>query len=143
LGMSAAAGEADAPERGVVLSNYEASKILQSIRKGGEGGRQESLRQLLDKSQEYAEMFSHFSSDMQHEAAKESIRMALQPRDDDDVLSESEFARVRQQREYDTVTLLNLCPRTVEEARAYVPALLERTDEEVHSLLRDLGRGLQ
>jgi hypothetical protein len=86
----------------------------------------------------YTEQFRQFSNDSQLEAARACIRTRL--REGSRATSEAEQAKNERQIEYDTVMMLNLCPRTVRDARSFITSLSGKTDDQIESLLKELDR---
>ena len=136
--------EAQALDRGRYLSNFEAHEILKRIRESGGAQRTENLRMQLDKAVAYTENFARFTNEFQLEAAKASIRDALRKQDSDDEdhkpMTEADSDEMKRREEYDTVTMLNLCPTTIRAARAYIPALKRKKDDEIQEMLNELDR---
>jgi hypothetical protein len=132
---------ADPTESGTYLSNYEAlsrfSQLAQDI-----PHRYDFQKRVFDSSIRYLEEFAQFSGDSQHNAAKEAIRTRLRQRDDafeePQALSDAQDEAFRRQVEYDTVTLLNLCPTCVEDAQAMIPSLSSKSPHQVQELLDEL-----
>jgi DNA-directed RNA polymerase subunit F len=128
---------------GTFLSNFEAHSRFSELRKDNLN-RSETRKLLFDKAMAYAEQFAQFSSDGQHDAARVAIRDKLLERDidDDREYTEDQDEFWRKQVEYDTVMLLNLCPTSVEQAKAICRTLVEsrKSDDQIQEILDDLDR---
>lgn len=134
--------EAQPVEQGRCLTNFEALAIIQHIRESEVSSRSDNLRQQIELSYKYCEDFSQFSNEEQLSAAKAYLRDALRNVDNEDeqqTVTEAAFDERERQEEHDIVTLLNLCPDTVADARAYVhSALVRKSDDEVQEILNQL-----
>ena len=130
-------------ENARVLSNFEAHEAIESVRSDYND---DSRKQIFDKADNYADHCSQFSNMAQVNAARSAIKRILRERRFDDemeepkVLSEKEQEKRDQQIEYDTVMLLNLCPDSIEEARAFIWSLNEKSDDQVQEIIDQLSK---
>lgn len=129
------------------LTNFEANELFNNADNDFNNSDQNDTRkQLFEKASYYASMCQQFNNASQLTATRNEIRRILKENDfeDDDVsyqnLTEEQQDKLDKQIEYDTVMLLNLCPGTVEDARAYIPSLKRKSDNQVHEIITQLTR---
>lgn len=128
------------------LSNFEALSYFQNLSEDSapilQYGNQDNRKILFEKAKQYAEQFSQFTNDSQLRAARDSIRAKLIKNTDVEkgILPEVEHEKKTREIEHDTVMMLNLCPKTVQEAKSFIPSLNNRTDDEIRDMIAQLER---
>lgn len=130
-------------DNGRYITNFEAAQILNSMKSSNTNPDAHKLQD-FENACFYAERFAGFASEQQLKAAKTTVRELLARKDDEDEedqkMSESKRDELDRQIDYATVVLLNLCPRTVEDARVYVPFLKNKSDELIEEIIDVLDR---
>ena len=140
--MSIISDDTTALSRGKYLTNFEAKRILEAIRDPSDASRSTTLRQQIDRSIRYCETCQQFSDDHFLRNAEKALRDVFSRHDSDDEdqgMTEADYDRRKRQEDYEIVTMLNLCPQTVADARAYVPSLAKRSDDEIQDILNELN----
>ena len=127
------------------LTNFEANELFNNADNDFNNSDQNDTRkQLFDKASYYASMCQQFNNVSQLDATREAIMRILTEKDSDDETvenpSEEQKEKLDKQLEFDTVMLLNLCPGTVEDARAYIPSLKTKSDNQVHEIITQLTK---
>lgn len=127
--------DADAAEKGRVLSNYEAFEILKNIQKNTRQA--DHLRADFDAALKYAGDFKQYSDGYALKMARDSIRRVMRNSDGIEQ-SEAAMSERRRQEAYDEAAILNLSPRSVSGVRAYARSMDRRSNDEINHLIEKL-----
>lgn len=129
------------------LTNFEANELFTNADNNINNAvdQNDTRKQLFDKASNYASSCQQFNNADSLIATREAIKRILKDNDldDDDFpqnITEEEQEKLDRQIEYDTVMLLNLCPGTVEDARAYIPSLKSKSENQVHEIITQLTK---
>lgn len=128
------------------LTNFEANELFNNADSENNGSDQNDARkQLFEKASYYANMCQQFNNASQLAATRDNIIRILteddyENEDSTENLSEEQAEKLKKQIEFDTVMLLNLCPGTVEEAKAYIPSLKNKSENQVHEIISQLTK---
>ncbi|KAH0785053.1 hypothetical protein GPJ56_010999 [Histomonas meleagridis] len=127
---------------GKCLSNFDAFTILKNVEADMQDTADSTRKQNFLKACQYVEQFKQFEDGSYLEAARQLVRDFLSNIEGIDEMTEAEHEIWSKQVESDTVTILNLSPKTVEEARSYgLPSLAKiESDEDFQELLSKLDR---
>ena len=109
---------------GRCLSNFEALEVLRDIEEDNPTQFSSDRQTHLFKSKTYAENFKQFTNKRGLDAARNVVSMY-------DLTSE------------DSAAILNLCPRTVEDARKYIPSLSKLTNEQVEDMISQIQKFIE
>lgn len=125
---------------GKCLTNFEASTLLRTINIEQSDNIESTRKENLLKSRNYVDQFSQFEDGSTLEAARRMIRDFLSNVEGVNEMTEEEHDLWSRQVEADTVTILNLAPKTAKEARSYGLPSLARidSDEELQEKLTSL-----